>query len=234
MARLARLAVGGFPHLVVQRSTSRPLLLDEADAARLIATLHDAISDCEVALHGYALMPHGLWLLATPADASGIGRAMQSIGRRYVRWVNDRRSQQGGLFSGRYRATLLEPETQLLEALRYIEWQPVTAGLANAPEEYRWSSCRHHLGLAADPLLKVHAQYWSLGNTPFERQAAHREWLEGGPSPDRATKFEQALAGGWVMGSAGFLRRIEHLCSRRPRRERPGRPRRARASGISA
>jgi putative transposase len=151
---------------------------------------------------------------------------MQFIGRRYVRWINDRRGQHGGLFAGRYRATLLEPEAGVLEALRYIEWQPVIAGLANAPEEYRWSSCRHHLGLTTDPGVKVHSLYWALGNTPFERQAAYRAWLQGGVAVDRVAQFEQTLTGGWVFGSLDFLRQIEHLCARRPRRARAGRPRR--------
>jgi putative transposase len=233
MARLARLAVGGFPHLVVQRSVSRPLLLDDGDGDRLLGTLREATVECGVALHGYALLPRGLWLLVTPGDGHAIGRAMQYIGRRYVRWINERRSEHGGLFAGRYRATLLEPETRVLEALRYIEWQPVLAGLANAPEEHPWSSCRHHLGLAADPGVRVHSLYWALGNTPFERQAAYRVWLQGGVSIDRVAQFEQALAGGWVIGSPEFVRQIEHLCARRPQRARAGRPRRKPAPAIA-
>jgi putative transposase len=227
MARLARLTVGGFPHLVVQRSGSRVLFADDADAGRLLETLQSAAAEARVALHGYALLPHGLWLLVTPAEAEGVGRTMQAIGRRYVRWINDRRGERGGLFAGRYRAALLEADAQLLEALRFVEWQPALAGLAQSPEDYRWSSCRHHVGLVADPRVRVHPLYWALGNTPFERQAAYRAWLGAGPGPDCVERFEHALAGGWVLGSAEFVRQIEHLCPRRPQRARAGRPRRA-------
>ena len=72
-----------------------------------------------MALHGYTLLPRGLWLLATPVDAGGLGRAMQSIGRRFVRWVNDRRGEHGSIFAGRYRAAAIEPEAGSLRALAY-------------------------------------------------------------------------------------------------------------------
>jgi putative transposase len=229
MARLARLAVGGLPHLVVQRSTARSVLVDDEEGGRLLEVLRDAAAEHDVAVHGYALLPRALWLLATPAEARGIGCTMQSIGRRYVRWLNDRRGERGGLFSGRYRAALLQPEAELLPALRYVEMQPVITGVTSVPEDYRWSSCRHHVGLAADTALRMDAAYWALGNTPFERQATYREFLHAGVTTDSAVRFEQALAGGWVLGAPEFLRQVAAVCPRRPQRARPGRPRRAAA-----
>ncbi|HQR70541.1 MAG TPA: transposase [Burkholderiaceae bacterium] len=226
MARLPRLAVGGLPHLVVQRTAARRILVDDEEAGFLLAVLRDAVADAAVAVHGYALLPQAVWLLATPADAGGISRAMQSIGRRYVRWLNERRGERGGLFSGRYRAALLQPDTELLPALRYVELQPVSGALTAAPEDYRWSSCRHHLGLASDPALQVDAAYWALGNTPFDRQAAYRDFLRAGVMPECAARFDQALAGGWVLGSPEFVRQIAGISPRRPQRARAGRPRR--------
>ena len=225
MARLARLSIGGYPHLVTQRAGARAVVVDDEDANQLLDVLRAAMAEAGVGVHGYALQPHGLWLLATPADAHGLGRAMQSIGRRYVRWVNDRRRERGGLFDGRYRAALMEPETELLPALRYVESQPVLAGLAAGPEEHRWSSCRHHVGLATDPWLADHPVYWALGNTPFERQAAYRTFLHHGVSTAEALRLEQALTGGWVLGSRAFVRQIAPICSRRPERSQAGRPR---------
>lgn len=226
MARLPRLAIGGYPHLVTHRAISRRLITDDEDARRLLDDLRLAMDDAGVALHAFALLPCGLWLLATPNDAGGLGRAMQSLGRRYVRWINDRRSERGGLFAGRYHAAVIEPERELLAAMRYVEWQPVRAAVANAPEEYRWSSARHHVGLGSDSSLQAHPFYWALGNTPFERQAAYRTFLGPGAGLDEVARFDRALSGGWVVGSPEFLRQIERLCSRRPQRARAGRPRR--------
>jgi len=224
VARLARLAVAGYPHLVAHRAGPRDVIRDDDDASRLLGELRDALNAADIALHGYALMPRGLWLVATPTDPSGLGRAMQSIGRRYVRWVNDRRGETGGLFAGRFRAAALEPDTTSLLALRYVDALP--ARLAVVPEQYRWSSCRVHLGLATDPHLKTLPTYWALGNTPFDRQAAYRRLLEGGVERLAEDRFERALMGGWVGGSGAFVDQIESACARRPRRTRPGRPRR--------
>jgi len=225
MARLARLSIGGYPHIVAQHAGARAVVVDDDDANQLLGVLRTATADAGVGLHGYALLPRGLWLLATPADAQALGRAMQAIGRRYVRWVNDRRGEKGGLFDGRYRAALLEPEAELIAAQRYVESQPVRAGLVATPEEYRWSSCRHHVGLAADPALSDHPLYWALGNTPFERQAAYRNLLHQGVGSDWAIRLERALTGGWVLGSRTFVDQIAPLCRRRPQRSQAGRPR---------
>ena len=225
MARLARLSIGGYPHVIAQRAGARDVVIDDEDAHQLLGILRVATAEAGVGLHGYVLVTRGIWLLATPADEHGLGRAMQSIGRRYVRWVNDRRREKGGLFDGRYRAALLEPETELLSALRYIESQPVVAGLAAAPEESLWSSCRHHVGLGTDPWLADHPVYWALGNTPFERQAAYRTFLHHGVSNAEAKRLERALTGGWVLGSKAFVRQIAPMCSRRPERSQAGRPR---------
>ncbi len=226
MARLPRLAIGGYPHLVAHKAASRRLIVDDEDARRLLDDLRLAMDEADVALHAFTLVPGDLWLLATPNDAGGLGRAMQSLGRRYVRWINDRRSERGGLFAGRYHAAVIEPAGELLAAMRYVEWQSVRAAAASAPEEYRWSSARHHLGLVSDSSLRAHSLYWALGNTPFERQAAYRTFLGTGPGSDEAARFERALAGGWVVGSPEFLRQIERLSPRRPQRARAGRPRR--------
>ena len=219
MARLARLSIGGYPHLVAQRAGARAVVSDDDDANHLLGVLRAAMVEADVGLHGYALLPRGIWLLATPADAHGLGRAMQSIGRRYVRWVNDRRREKGALFDGRYRAALLEPEAELLSALRYIESQPVLAGLAAVPEESRWSSCRHHVGLATDPGMSDHPVYWALGNTPYERQAAYRISCN---TEFRTTKpfglSEHLLAVGCSVQGHSYARL--HPCVRAARSER--------------
>jgi putative transposase len=232
MARLARLSLGGFPHLVLQRSGPRPLVVDDVDAGRLLAAMRESMSAGHVALHGYALMPHALWLLATPADARALGLSLQAVGRRYVRAYNDRHAGRGALFDGRYRAAILEPESAFLDALQFVETQPVRAGLVAAAEDYRWSSFRHHAGLASDPLLKDHSLYWALGNTPFERQVAYRAAVHDGLVQADIARFDKALGGGWVVGSDAFVRSIAPQCARRPVPARAGRPRRPSAPAL--
>lgn len=229
MARQARLAISGAAHLIEQRSSARPLFRDEAEARHLLATLHDALRAEGVAVHGWALLPTALFLIATPARGVALGRSMQAFGRRYVPWLNRRRGEHGGLFDGRFRAAPLEAESEFLPALRFLEWQPVLQRFAVAPEGYRWSSAAHHVGLGPDVHLQPHALYWALGNTPFERQAAHRAYLQQGPASDEIQRYARALAGGWLVGTGEFERQLEPFGLRRLRPARPGRPRRAAA-----
>lgn len=225
MARLVRLSIGGYPHLVLQRSGPRPLVTDESDAQRLLAAVREAMREGQVALHGFALLPHAIWLLATPVDSRALGRAMQAVGRRYVRAYHTRHGGRGSLFEGRYRAAVVEPEEHFLGALHFVEIQPVRAGVTSSAESYRWSSYRHHAGVATDPSLQDHAHYWILGNTPFERQAAYRAVVHAGLSSAESDRFDRALAGGWVVGSDAFLRQIAPYCARRASPARAGRPR---------
>ena len=225
MARLARLSIGGYPHLVAQHSAARSIVTDGAESERLLSLLREESAVLRVALHGYSLLPYGMWLVATPADGASLGRLMQSVGRRYVRWINDRRGGGGTLFGGRYRAAILEPETAFLDALRYVEWRPVTVRVVESPEAYTWSSYRHHVGLGSVTGIQEHPLYWALGNTPYERQAAYRELAQSPLSDQSVVQLEAALRGGWVVGSPAFLRKIEPECARRPARARAGRPR---------
>jgi putative transposase len=233
MARLARLTLGGYPHLVRLRTGTRPLLHDDVDAGRLLADLRVATGIAQVAIHGYALLPDALWLLATPADAGGLGRLLQALGRTYVRAYNQRHGGRGALFDGRYRAAVVEPGATFLAALHYVETQPVQSGRAAAPADYPWSSYRHHAGLGVDPTVRVHALVWALGNTPFERQAAHRVAVETAIAAADTERFDQALAGGWVVGTDDFVQRLAPMCSRRPRPGRPGRPRVHRRNAVN-
>lgn len=234
MARLARLSIGGCPHLVVQRSAARPIVSDAAQIKQLLAVLRQAAVESSVALHAYSVLSQGLWLVATPSDGAAVGRMMQSVGRRYVRWLNDRLGSGGPLFGGRFRAAILEPESALLDAMRFVETRPVVLGGVESPAGYSWSSYRHHVGLSADAAVQDHPLYWALGNTPFERQAAYRALVEAPLPAVTVDELERALKGGWAVGSVSFKSRIEPVSGRRVSRARPGRPRGRPESGGSA
>lgn len=210
----------------MHRAGTRAVISDESDARELLDELRTGLDAADVALHGYALLTTGLWLVATPADARGLAAAMQSVGRRYVRAVNRRRGEAGGLFAGRYRAAALEPESASLSALAYVDLTPTSVGVA-IPQDYAWSSARAHLGLASDAHLATLPSYWGLGNTPFERHAAYQRLLEAGVADSEAKRYQRALAGGWVIGSSAFVEQVRAQCGRRPVRSRAGRPRRA-------
>ena len=224
MARLPRLTIPGFPHHVIQRGNDRcAVFRDDADRERYLAILREIAGAAGLTVHAYVLMPDHVHLLVTPQAAGDLGRVVQALGRRYVRWFNDRHGRAGALFEGRYRSTVVEAERYLLACMRYVELNPVRAALVGLPTDFRWSSHRHHVGRAVDPLITDHPVYWALGNTPFERQAAYLNLFEQGPSEAELTAIRRSTHGGWLLGSADAVARFS--AGRRTLARKPGRPR---------
>jgi putative transposase len=222
VARLPRLTVPGFPHHLIQRGNDRrAIFADDVDRERYLTLLREVAADHGLALHAYVLMPNHVHLLATPARAGDIGRSVQALGRRYVRWFNDRHRRSGALFEGRYRSTVVDADRYLLAVMRYIELNPVRAGLVHSAAAFRWSSHAHHVGLGVDPLITDHAVYWALGNTPFERQATYLGLFEQGSGEPELELIRRSTHGGWLLGPADAVLRTP----RRPRPLRAGRPR---------
>jgi putative transposase len=228
MARLPRLTLPGHPHHVIQRGNNRQeVFRDAADCERFLALLGELAPAHRVAVHAYVLMPNHVHLLLTPAEAPALSRLMQALGRRYVIWFNRRHARTGTLWEGRFRASVVESERYLFACSRYIEMNPVRAGLVGDPAEYRWSSHAHHVGLRPEALIEEHPLIWSLGNTPFERQAAYRRLFEQSADAAEVDILRAAIQSGWVVGSAAFGSAIEAQIERRPMPRPRGRPRKA-------
>lgn len=232
MARLPRLILPEQPHHIILRGNNRQAIFySDLDREHLLATLKEVASQYRVAIHAYVLMDNHLHLLATPPAADALSRMMQSLGRRYVGWFNARHQRSGTLWEGRFRAGLIEGERHLLACMRYIELNPVRAGLCAEPAQWSWSSAAHHLGLARSAVVTEHEMYWSLGNTPFEREHAYREFLAQGVPATEQAHFTEAVLRGRPVGSEAFLKplSVDHaaVVTRRPR----GRPRKT--SSIS-
>lgn len=222
MARLPRLYAPDVVQNIVQRASPGRLLFDSADDYRyFVELLRQAAGAHGLAIHAYALLPQQIHLLATPSNPGAAARTMQAIGRRFVPYRNRRSGRLGPLFDRRYRSTLIDAELYLLACMRYLEAQPVALGLTQSPDAWRWSSCRHHVGLEQETFLADHALYWALRNTPFERQAAYRSLVEQPLDSDTASAIETATERGWALGKEGFL---GSAATRRATPLRPGRP----------
>ncbi|HJV68333.1 transposase [Ideonella sp.] len=226
MARQARLTIPGYPHhLLIRGNNRQPIFADDHDRQTLLAHLGNILREHPLALHAYVLMPDHVHLLVTPGAPESVGRAMQSLGRRYVGGFNARHQRSGTLWEGRYRAHVVGGPTDVLRCMRFIELNPQRAGLASDLFEPAWSSLRHHLGALRDPLITEPSAYWTLGNTPFEREAAYRAWVEQGVSANDKERMAAALRSGRPLGDAAFVAELERQTARslspRPR----GRPR---------
>ena len=228
MARLPRLILPGQPHHVILRGNNRQaIFFSDLDRQHLLDTLAEAATQHRVAIHAYVLMDNHLHLLLTPPSADALSRMMQSLGRRYVGWFNARHKRTGTLWEGRFRAGLIEGERHLLACMRYIELNPVRAGMCAEAAQWPWSSAAHHLGLTRSALITEHELVWSLGNTPFEREHAYREFIAQGVSRPEQAMFTDAVLRGRPLGSETFLKPLAEshgeVVNKRPR----GRPRKA-------
>ncbi len=191
-------------------------MFDGADDYRFLAGLLGQTAHANgLAIHAYVLLPRQFQLLATPSSADALPRTMQAIGRRYVPYANRRSGRLGPLFDRRYRSTLIEAERYLLACMQLIETRPVAEGLAQSPQDWRWSSYRHHVGLEPETFLIDHPLYWALRNTPFERQAAYRSLVDAPLDAATVNAIEQATETSWGLGSEGFLHSISGDASRR-------------------
>jgi putative transposase len=225
MARLPRLTLPGQPHYVVQRGNNlQAIFADAQDYASMKDLLREMARRFGVDIHAFILLPNQLHLLVTPETADSLPQFMQSVGRSYVRSFNNRHGRSGTLWEGRYRATVLEPQAWMLPAMVVLENQAVTEGVSARAVDYGWSSARHNAGAQVDGMLRLHPAYWSLGDTPFAREAAYALMLDRGPSEEVQEVVLGAAFKGWVLGSDSFIQGLAKHTERRLQRQKAGRP----------
>lgn len=225
MARLPRLTLAGYPHHVIQRGNDRQAIVrDDQDRQRLLDLWFEHARTFKVAIHAWIIMDNHFHLLATPETQEGLPQMMQAVGRAYVRYFNLRHQRTGTLWEGRYRSNLIESERYLLACMVYIDLNPVRAGMVAQPEDFRWSSHRHCIGLASDKLVTPHALFWALGNTPFAREAAYAELVRQGLVQRDKDDLTRTALSGWALGSEGFVAFLQEGTTRRLSPGRAGRP----------
>lgn len=226
MARLARYFIPDQPQHIIQRGNNRePIVLQEKDFRLYLTCLKEAAEKHELAIHAYVLMTNHLHLLVTPETETSVPKTMQSLGRRYVQYFNSNYKRTGTLWEGRYRATLIDSEQYLLICSRYIELNPVRAGMIENPQSYPWSSYAHNALGNEDSLVKEHSVYRQLGRNPADRESAYRALFRGYISKDDLTNIREATNKGWTLGNDRFQEKIKKLTSRRMKPLPRGRPR---------
>lgn len=232
MARLTRLTLAGYPHHVMLRGNNRQMIFStRADYLKLLALLAENAAKFRVAVHAYVLMPNHFHLLVSPDSDDGLPKMMQAVGRRYVRYFNDCHGRSGTLWEGRYRSTLIQADLYLLACMAYIDLNPVRAGLVPEAKDYPWSSHSHYVGRCDDKLLSPHAIFWSLGNTPFAREAAYAERVGAGISQSHQDELTRSVLSGWALGEVNYVADLQKRTERRVTPRVAGRPRKIAPQG---
>ena len=229
MARLPRLSLAGYPHLILQRGNNGQTVFTSAtDYEMMLNLLSDNSRKFNVDINAYALLPDHFYILATPQSVDGLPLMMQAIGRSYVRWFNNKHGRSGTLWDGRYKSTVVDAEKDLLDVMVYMDSSPVRAGLVIQATDHVWSSHAYFIGQGVkhhfDKLLAPHAAYWDLGNTPFAREMKYADSFKAGVCDERQSQISDAVLKGWIQGTPEFVAKVQALTARRVLKKSAGRP----------
>lgn len=217
MGRLPRIYLPGYPLHIIQRGNNRHSLFhDAADYRRCFGMLRAASARFDIRVHAYVLMTNHFHLLATPSNVGNLGRMMQSMGIRYVQYYNAKYSRTGTLWEGRFKSTLVDSESYFLTCSRYIELNPVRAGLVRNPVDYSWSSYRFNAMGIPDALSEKHEIYAQLGTTPSECESAYRAMFCTEISQADLAAIRLCTQRSWVLGHQALCEAVLAQTGRRP------------------
>jgi len=215
MARLPRFVLPGQPQHVIQRGNNKaPIFKQKQDYLFYLEKLAEACGRFGCEIHAYILMTNHVHLLMTPDSENSISKTMQSLGRYYVQYFNYRYERTGTLWEGRYKASLLHSEQYLLTCYRYIELNPVRAGMVDHPSDYPWSSYQFNAQGQINPIVSPHTIYQQLGKSKETRQSAYRQLFRHRLSDQTITDIREATNKAWVLGNDRFQTKIAKLTQR--------------------
>ena len=227
MARLPRYFVKGVPlHIILRGNNREPIFANDEDCQFFREALLDAAKRHGMAVHAYVFMTNHIHLLASPATEQSVPKTMQSLGRRYVQYFNFRYRRTGTLWEERYRATVVDAENYLFECMRYIELNPVRAGMIAHPREYAWSSYRANAEGKDDAMVSPHGLYLAIDRNERERRIGYRALFKSPLEAGFLNEIRECTNKGWALGGGRFQSKVERL-GRGERRAKPlpkGRP----------
>lgn len=225
MPRRARLILPNVPLHIIQRGNNRQACFyADEDCRAYLDWLREYANRTGCRVHAYVLMTNHVHLLVSAGQGEASGALMKALGQRYVQYVNRTYRRSGTLWEGRYRSCLIQEDTYLLACQRYIELNPVRAGMVEHPAEYRWSSYRANARGETDVVLTPHTLYEALGLDAAGRQATYRELFRHELDPGLVDDIRHATNGNFALGTERFAGQIAAALGRRVTRGRSGRP----------
>jgi putative transposase len=202
MPRRARIYLPGIPLHIIQRGHYRQQCFHtNGDYLHFLGLLIKYGELMEVSLHAYVLMTNHVHMLASFSSAALPGEFMKAVMQGYTQYLNRRLARCGTLWEGRYRSCPVPTERYLMTCHRYIELNPVRAGMAECVGDYPWSSYRANAGLADDSNVRPHTLYSALGRSDLERGVVYRTQFAT-PSDEDIAELRRATNGNTVPGSA--------------------------------
>lgn len=227
MARPPRIAPKDIPQHVIQRGNNRiTVFKSEDDYIAYVSWLKRFAEKFCVDIHAWVLMTNHVHLLCTPRTESlGISLMMQSLGRMYVRYFNEKYERTGTLWEGRYKSCLVNSESYLLTLYRYIELNPVRANMVSHPSQYKWSSYAINALGKSSSLQSPHPLYLLLGQSKVARLKAYQALFEQRICPSVLADIRRTGEKELVLGPESFKNAIAGMTDKRVKSGHRGRPR---------
>ncbi len=216
MARLRRICPVGVAQHVIQRGNNKQVCFCcEGDFAVYVNYLYEASLKYGVDIHAWVFMTNHVHLLVTPRKEGSVSLLMQSLGRDYVRYFNNVYQRSGTLWEGRFKSSLVSSSRYLLQCYRYIELNPVRAGMVSDPCDYHWSSYRSNAMGVTSKLITPHSLYIELGSSSASRLLSYRALFQEQLPTELITEIRNAVNKGMALGSDKFKEQIEANLNRR-------------------
>ena len=195
MARNLRSFIDGMPYHIINRGHNRMSCFNyEADKSLFFKMLSEKLSVFSIQLHAYVLMSNHYHLLITPEKGSEVPHFMQCLGRKYAAYYNTHYERTGTVWDGKYFSSGIETDYYLLACYRYIELNPVRAGLAATPAGYRWSSFHTNACGASSNMIQSHPTYHALGKHPLARLKAYNQLFTEQMSDEELADLRNVLS----------------------------------------
>jgi putative transposase len=219
---------------IVQRGHNRnPCFLQRSDHELYLGLLDEFRRKYGCAIHAFVLMTNHVHLLLTPREEGSASELMRRLGMTFVSAMNRRYGRTGSGWEGRFWSSVVDSSSYLLACHRYIELNPVRAGLAKRPHDYRWSSHACNAFGAPVPLVEPHARYLALGADEEKRRSAYRRLFTQELDDETLTLIRKALRSNLPIGSPEFIRSLEQSLGRPMTLQRGGRKPRERSAAGS-
>lgn len=227
MPRIARVVLPGYPHHVIQRGHNRaPVFVREKDSTFYVSTLQELKDRLRCKVYAYCLMTNHVHLVIDPGEeVANLARLMKRLAARYTRYINYVEQRSGTAWNGRYKSSPIETDAYLMACCRYVELNPVRAGMVGSPGQYRWSSYAHRLNSSTDPWLDEHSLFTTLGATSAERADRYRAWVSASIPDGELDLIRAAAQRGQITGRGRFIEEAEQRVGRPVPSRGRGRPR---------
>jgi len=227
MPRTARIVLPNTPHHVFQRGHDKqPVFFEEEDYEFYLCILQKWTGEFGVKVYGYCLMTNHVHFVLDPgSDLNSLAKAMKRVSGRYTRRINRLHDRSGTLWESRYKSSPIQTSEYMLACCRYVDLNPVSAGMVVHPGEYHWSSFGQKTRESTNAWINLDDCYIGLGKTVDERMRSYAKFVtEGIPASGEIDLIRRALDSGQLTGNDRFVDEVEKTTGKRIERRRPGRP----------